>query len=436
MRAYGRFRDRDSPPSRSSTVLRLSADARTIGVMTTKPARTNTMRSMTVRIPVPATVRGGRGGRARTGWVWVDRSITVPDLASDARCTVVQLSSQFVVAPFGDVGRRIEGACAGGGHWRGNGILPTDDSVVRPFDLTCEIVGGTDEAALRVEPVGRLRGRPTPSRKTDTDLSSRSRTWSRISGVGPSDQRALERAYAASGACPDTTTPTPGPFPLRRSCLVTVEDVEFEGALLDRASRTLAYVDGEPMARSEPPSTLVVLSLGGWRSPWPLRVRTAYADAFPLASHDVAAVLPHASHATVVEDLVRTTERSRDWSKVSMTAVPEHEGITGSVVTPSAPRGPIPTPVHGAHVLGRNGSLASVGPVHGVLEPVERIEMAKGAEIRASDRGWTSGMASVVEWCRDLETRHEPTMGVEGALVPRAAAALDGLDAPSFPGPV
>ena len=250
---------------------------------------------ITVRIPVPASVRGPRSGKEAVGFVWVDREVEVPVLESEGRCSFPVRADDPVgsrVSPW----PRVHGACAGGAHWRGEGnwrygAMPG----VRPYVLSTRLEASArsmDDLVPYVDWTTPLHTRAwTAYDGSDRLVRDASLATARGLGMSVAKQAALVRTHGA-GCRGTTQDDMDRPFDLKPNVRVRYVDPEFEAAILHRVRERTATVDGEVMVRSTPPELLVTLSREGRGGAPTVAVSRGYADLEHKDHDEVVIALP------------------------------------------------------------------------------------------------------------------------------------------------
>lgn len=217
------------------------------------------LRPLDVLVPVALRMdRPGRGGR--DGWGWERLTVDVPDLRSDARCTVV---ADGFSAYAKKTARRVEGACAGGAHWRAlapgaRGAVPTPFEFVPDEGLEYERDKGARPLVLDHARWNGGEGRDRAlSPRTASDLRRASGRVAAAHGLTVKNVAAARRVMDAGTftgsyeGAEEVWSPHP-----------SVRSTPLAPGLTDLARdvvrRNYAFVDGEPMMASPPPRAIVM----------------------------------------------------------------------------------------------------------------------------------------------------------------------------------
>ena len=365
-----------------------------------------------VSLPVPAAVRGPRSVRHRYGWIWVERDVEVPNLRSEATCTVLPAVRRHRGA------QRASGACADGRHWRTTTSHPhREGSSFRPFKLV-RVGGRAPTAAFEVEATGTLGNVVTVGPKGDRAVRAASRAIEWPTAVDGATQAQLRRAFGTTESVGSLTSAsgTHLPFDLKSSAVATTfDDGAFEATLTDRVRERIAVVDGVPMVASPPPVTIVTARGAD------LHVDVGYADHHPMSVRDAATVLPLADLEGTRADLAALTSDPGAFRRGTfqgfVVGPGDGGGIDGSVVTPYEP-------VHRARradgALVWDGDSYVDGLVRYAHEPTFRNDL--GDVFVPGPNGPLVGLTALTRWRHDLPDARP--------VAPSAPDALDALDAP------
>lgn len=319
-----------------------------------------------VTIPVPASVRARGGATERSGWIWVEHTLLVPVLKSDASVSVRRHDPTGAPLPS------IRGACADGRHWRSLGRAPGRDAWT-PFRLVHDFGG----PACLVDGACSWSGcTVTPDRHVDLGTASEDASVRMANTPSAQDRLIRYHAVRDAGSRPDRGMP----FDLRPGHVVTDLDGAFEARTLARLREILASVDGVPMMRTAPPSVVVEIGPAGKAA----HAYVRYTDVTPRSDDHVTVVLPFAAHERVQRELAAFAP-----------TVGCPSGVPHGLVT---------------------GRMESPDPV---TVPVFRTPETEAHPAREERR------AAVVEWATGLCARVVPGHGPDPAPV-----VLDALDDP------
>lgn len=315
---------------------------------------------VTVLLPSPATVRGPRSPTEHRGFVWVERTVEVPDLRGESSCTVSRFND--FLSPISSE----TGICASDRHWRPTASPLRDEfGALRPYVLHPRYASssGSDLCVYREGVLANLtslqdEGRPEPVRGTALDAN-----------VDRSMQAALRRAHGDRKTTVGRTKEYADyPFVLAPGRTFRHVDPEFDRRLVRLVERDLALVDGTPVLRSPHPVVAVVVdpAIAGPQ----LRVVETYADRVERPLDHVCLVLPH---------------EARDWIRDELRTATAHGGVLDRYLAPDVP--PLVPPLEGR-----------VTSAPEPFAPYVATRRAGGAHDAASER--------LAAWGEELGRRH------------------------------